>query len=277
MIGTGVAAPDHLDLIVDSDAGTRIADALWESVHRAQRWDVIDLDGIMDGGHLERLVLRRERDKPERMAVPYLPLSDDWETVRSRFGRSHRQNIGRYGRKLDAEAGSTVTERLVTDPADLELSFDALVRMHQAIRTSKGDPGLFADEKTIEFLRTAAHRLLRAGRLRMWRLDVGSDPIAVIWCMRAFDSVAFYTTGFDPSWSQYGPGRRIMARAIEAAAAEGASEFDFLRGDETYKSAWGTEVREQLRIRRPASARGRVFWTLRSTVGLLRRVRSTVA
>lgn len=268
MLGSGVAAPDHLDMIVRTSAGSRIADALWDAVDRSSRWDLIDLDGVVSGGHLDRLVLRRSHDSADQIAVPYLPLVDDWEVVSSRFGRNHRQNLGRYSRKLDAEAGAPVVERMVADPADLDETVDRLIEMHQAIRASKGDPGLFRDDPTTYFLRTAAHRMLRAGRLRMWRLDVDGTAIAVIWCMRAFDTVSFYTTGFDAEWGRFGPGRRIMARAIEAASAEGATEFDFLRGDEPYKRSWGTEVRHQSRIRRPASARGRLLWAIRA---LLRR------
>ena len=45
-----------------------------------------------------------------------------------------------------------------------------------------------------------------------------------------------------------------MAQAIERAIADGAIEFDLLRGDETYKFAWKAEERETLRliIGRPA-------------------------
>lgn len=271
MIPAGTTAPDHLDLIIRRSAGSRVAEALWAAITRVGRWDLVDLDGVVAGGHLDHLALQRTDDRAEEIPVPYLPLVEDWEEVSSRFSRSHRQNIGRYSRKLDGDAGAPVTERMVAEHADLDATLDRLIEMHQDIRTSKGDRGLFADESTTRFLRTAAHRLLDSGRLRMWRLDVAGEAIAVIWCMRAFDSVAFYTTGFDSDWGKYGPGRRIMARAIQSAAAEGAREFDFLRGDEAYKQSWGTEIRDELRIRRPASTRGRVLWAARSVVGRLRR------
>ena len=270
-VGSGLAAPDHLDLIVRRGAGHEVASALWDAVLARRAWDVVDLDGVAADGWLADLALRRAEDRADEVPAPYLPLDEDWDAVRARFGRSHRQNIGRYRRKMDAEAGAPVVERMVADSADLDRTFDRLVEMHQAVRSSKGDPGLFADESMRAFLRSVAHRMLRDGRLRMWRLDVGGDAVAVIWCMRAFDAVSFYTTGYDAEWSRYGPGRRIMARAIRAAAAEGASEFDFLRGDEPYKQAWGTEVRHDLRIRRPASAKGRLLWAIRGGLRRLRR------
>lgn len=271
MIGSGRIAADHLDLVVRQGADDRLAGMLWETVNRNGRWDLVDFDGVVAGGHLDRLVLRRATDRPDPIPVPRLPLAERWEEVEARFGRNHRSNLARYARKLDREAGAPVTERLVTDPAELDATLDALIEMHQAVRTSKGDPGLFGDDALTTYLRAVAHRLLHSGRLRMWRLDVGPDPIAIVWCMRSFDSVAFYTTGFDQEWARYGPGRRIMARAIQGAVAEGATTFDFLRGDESYKRSWGTEMHYDLRLRRPTTGRGRLVTALRGASAAVRR------
>ena len=141
----------------------------------------------------------------------------------------------------------------------LDETFEHLVRLHQSIRGANGDPGLFARHDTQQFLRNAAHGFLETGNLRLWRLDANGMPIAVIWCVRSDASVAFYTTGYDTAWRKYGPGRQIMSRAINGAIDEGATEFDFLRGDEPYKRQWGTEMRHDLVIRRPTGPRGHLL------------------
>jgi CelD/BcsL family acetyltransferase involved in cellulose biosynthesis len=55
-----------------------------------------------------------------------------------------------------------------------------------------------------------------------------------------------------------------MAHAISSAIAEGATGFDFLRGDEPYKTQWGAELRHDRRILLPAGARGRLLFAARS-------------
>ena len=65
-----------------------------------------------------------------------------------------------------------------------------------------------------------------------------------------------------------------MAHAIGAAIAEGATEFDFLRGDETYKDHWGTRLRHDWRVVLPTSARGRLLVGSRR---MLRPMRRTAA
>ncbi len=269
LLGSGAAAPDHLDLVVRGDAPPDVADELWAAVAAAQRWHLINLDGVTTGGHLARVVLRRRGDVAEALPCPYLPLAGGWDLVASRFESRLRKNLDRYGRKLDRDA--EVVERMVTDSADLDETFDHLIELHQSNRAPKGDPGVFARPGMQRFLRRAAHRFLDAGRLRMWRLEAGGELIAVIWCVRAGDSVAFYTTGYDSKWSKYGPGRRIMARAIKGAIDEGATEFDFLRGDEPYKRQWGTELHHDFVIRRPTTPRGRVIWLEGAILRLIRR------
>lgn len=186
------------------------------------------------------------------------------------MSRSHRQNIRRYRRKLDADTNA-VTERLVASEGDLEETMTRLAEMHQAVRSGHGDRGAFADARTVAFHREAARRMLAAGRLRLWRLDVGGRTIAAIHCFRHADTVAFYATGFDAAWASYRPGRQIMATAIRGAIDEGAAEFDFLRGDEPYKRAWGVAVRHDLRIRHSAGPKGRLLGMGRRAAAPFRR------
>jgi len=270
MLGSGITAPDHLDLIIRHDVLPGVAQALWATVVSVRRWHITNLDGVVAGGHLAGVALRRRDDAATELPCPYLPLVGGWDVVAERFSTNLRKNLERYGRKLDRDAD--VTERMVSNPDDLDDTFDHLVRLHQAVRTSSGDPGVFARPETEQFLRTAAHNFLDAGRLRLWRLDVSGTPIAVIMCIRSGPSVAFYTTGYDSDWKKYGPGRRIMARAIRAAIDEGATQFDFLRGDEPYKREWGTEIRHDLVIRHPASPRGRLLVIAARAMRFSRRV-----
>ena len=89
--------------------------------------------------------------------------------------------------------------------------------------------------------------------------------------MRYGDTVSFYATGYDEAWARYGPGRRVMAAAIRSAISEGAIEFDFLRGAESYKEAWTSRARLDQRIVFPGSVVGRALWSLRTLKQAVRR------
>jgi CelD/BcsL family acetyltransferase involved in cellulose biosynthesis len=273
-LGSGTAAPDHLDLIVRRGWEPIVGPALWAALSRDRSWHLADLDGVREGSILARVALRRSADLAdlaESTPCPFLPLPPTWEEYERVLGKNTRQNLRRYARKMEREAAAPVTERLVVGPEDVRETIDALGVMHQTIRTAAGDAGAFANGRLRSFHQLAASNFARAGRLRLHRLDVGGSPVAAIYCFRYGDVVSFYSTGYDREYSRYGPGRRIMATAIAAAIDEGAKEFDFLRGDEEYKNRWGTEMRHDLRIILPTSPRGRLIRLLRRAAVSVRR------
>lgn len=59
--------------------------------------------------------------------------------------------------------------------------------------------------------------------------------------MRRITTAARYTYlgGFNPALEALSPGTVIIAHAIDEAIGEGRCAFDFLRGREAYKYAWG--------------------------------------
>ncbi len=259
LLGSGPAAPDHLDMPVARDATPGTAEALWAAVQRERRWDLIDFDGVASEGVLTRLLLRRaaDRERVEHIPVPFLRLDASWEETTAQFAPPLRNTIDRHRRKLDREGA--VTERMVAEAGDLETTMTHLQRLHQGVRSEAGDRGAFGAPQLAAFQREMARGMFAAGRLRLWRLDVNDETIAVIECFRYGDTVSFYTTGYDREWHRFGPGSRIMAAAIAGAVAEGATGFDFLRGDEPYKATWGAKLRHDLRIVQPSGRLGRLL------------------
>jgi CelD/BcsL family acetyltransferase involved in cellulose biosynthesis len=66
--------------------------------------------------------------------------------------------------------------------------------------------------------------------------------------MRVGGRASFYQSGrsTDPRWR--GAGTIVFTDAIEAAIEAGCTEFDLLRGGETYKDDWSTGEREVVRV-----------------------------
>jgi CelD/BcsL family acetyltransferase involved in cellulose biosynthesis len=273
-LGSGPAAPDHLDLMVRRGWEASVAAPLWGAALRRSRPDLADLDGLRAGGLLEALTLRRRADRrrfAEAIPCPYLPLPAAWEEYEASLGPNLRQNLRRYARRLGAEAPGPVARRLVVRPEEIDPTLDDLARLHQQVRTAHGQAGAFRSPALSAFHRLAARRFLEAGRLRLHRLDVAGKAVAVIYCIRQGDVVSFYTTGYDSAYARFGPGRDLMAHAIGAAIAEGATEFDFLRGDEAYKDHWGALTRRDWRVVLPTGPRGRLLVGGRNLLRPLRR------
>jgi CelD/BcsL family acetyltransferase involved in cellulose biosynthesis len=62
-------------------------------------------------------------------------------------------------------------------------------------------------------------------------------------------AVRYYLGGFEPAYARASVGALVVAHALAEAQRHGAREFDFLRGREPYKYAWGAQDRPLLRLR----------------------------
>jgi CelD/BcsL family acetyltransferase involved in cellulose biosynthesis len=65
------------------------------------------------------------------------------------------------------------------------------------------------------------------------------ESIAIAYCLQDRIRTALYITGYDPVWKSISPGTLLIAHALEDAANHRSVVFDFLRGDEPYKTLWG--------------------------------------
>jgi CelD/BcsL family acetyltransferase involved in cellulose biosynthesis len=258
--GAGAAASDHLDLIIRTGY-EQVAVPLWSAIIEIGEWDVFALDGLRPRSRLANLMSRQPGYKAryiEPTQCPVLTLPDSWEEYEASLGRNLRRNLRRYARKLDFDSTEPVIQHTVVSPEEVDRTIRKLASLHVKAHAAAGTESSFAGDDVVQFHLLVAARFLDLGILRLHRLDVGTSIAAIEYCFSYGDVVSYFQTGYDLRWSRYGPGRQIMAHSIRAAIEEGATYFDFLRGDEEYKQAWGAELAFDERIWMPASALGRV-------------------
>ena len=86
---------------------------------------------------------------------------------------------------------------------------------------------------------------LESGLLWLDVLWDGSLPIAGLLAFldRGRGAFRFYVSGFDPRYAALSPGMVIVAHSVREAIRGGFRSYDFLRGDEPYKLAFGARAR----------------------------------
>jgi CelD/BcsL family acetyltransferase involved in cellulose biosynthesis len=141
--------------------------------------------------------------------------------------------------------------------SDLEWFGEQLMRLHAQRRQAIGDPGIFADPVTAAFHQDVLPQLLNAGSLHLSLLELDGEPVAAEYLLRSRSGHFAYQSGIDPRASEHSPGSLSLAATVEHAIASKAFCFDFLRGDESYKSSWGAQLHPAicLQVRR-ANLRG---------------------
>jgi CelD/BcsL family acetyltransferase involved in cellulose biosynthesis len=99
------------------------------------------------------------------------------------------------------------------------------------------------------FHRDATQLLAERGRLRMYTMKVGGQAVASVYGILHRDSFIYFQSGYDPAWRNRSVGLVLVGETFRDAIEAGLTEYDFLRGTESYKSDWTTHQRRTVSVR----------------------------
>lgn len=251
LLGTGVS--DYLDGLFApgrEDAGAAAALA-WLFRERAWLgWDACDFQQLRTSSPLRRATLPgggivREETTGEGDACQVLAFppgtADRWEALVS---ARLRANV-RYSLRAAGRLGLGPVRTEAANEANFSELFDALLCLHDARWTTRGQPGGVLGNTVVRaFHRESAEAFRRQGTLRLFGLRLGERIVASFYGFHHAGRSYYYLGGFDPAFTRLGLGTALVGHAIRAAwETDGAGEFDFLRGAEAYKSRWGAVPR----------------------------------
>ena len=171
---------------------------------------------------------------------PVLSIENAGEDLQNVLSTHARKKLRYFRRCLERE-GDVRYESAAQESLDTLL--DALFDLHAARWQKRGLPGVLADDVTQAFHRDAARRLLDAGSLRLHAIRLKERIVAVFYGFAHHGTVYYYLSGYDPALEKISIGNVIVEHALRSAVREGATTFDFLRGAEEYKYAWGAKDR----------------------------------
>jgi tetratricopeptide (TPR) repeat protein len=174
----------------------------------------------------------------DQAICPVASLPSSWDEYLDRSLSSQtRQKLRRFLRQVESDPDYRIT---AATPETIERDLDLLFAMW---RTKWGD---LKGDRTDKIIATSRGILLEAFRN-------GSLFVPVLWYKdRALGALAnfldhqkkivlFYIAGRDQDWKTPSPGLVLHGYAIRDAIAQGFSTYDFLRGNEPYKYAFGVE------------------------------------
>jgi CelD/BcsL family acetyltransferase involved in cellulose biosynthesis len=233
-----LGCPDHLDLPALPDADH---DALVAALDRLP-WDVAVLDNLAERApNADRLcAAAAARGWTVRRAplfgCPHLALPRDWDAYLAGLTPTRRQTIRRKERSLLRAHAVTLTDY---GPDRWTEGWRHLTRLHERRWNGPGALG------TPEVERLHAAYAAAAGRGAIWlsTLDLDGTPAAAWYGFAVGDTVSFYQGGRDLRWERESVGAVLMGMMIRRAIERGYRTFDFLRGEEPYKTTWTSTTR----------------------------------
>jgi CelD/BcsL family acetyltransferase involved in cellulose biosynthesis len=237
LLPIGIGLSDYIDALVDP-AAPEAGAAMLAAIADIPDWDECHLPDLPTCGvlHGANGPAGLGEERAEGAPCPVLVLPEGEAALAAVVPRK----ILRVVRQAASRAAAAGALRSETADADtLPSMLDDLFRLHEARWRSRGEAGVLADPAVQAFHRDAAAALTADGMLRLYRMRIGEAVAAIyyglVWRGRAYA----YIGGFDPEMPRLSPGALILRHAIGAAIAEDCGEFDFLRGGEGYKYAWG--------------------------------------
>jgi CelD/BcsL family acetyltransferase involved in cellulose biosynthesis len=178
---------------------------------------------------------------------PYVTLPTDTETFLQTLSHCMRNGLKRYEKKAskDYKVEFVKYDKIGTVKEAMEVFFE----LHQKRQTQKGKAGVFAESDHRRFHLDIANAFAKKGWLALFFLTFNDKPVSSIYCYEYNKKLYYYLSGFDPEYATYRPGQLTFKNIIRYGIEKGLNEFDFLRGNETYKSLWGTKIRRNLEFR----------------------------
>lgn len=232
LLGTGIS--DYLDVLGDGAAALEAMRTI-----DCQLWDLQQLrpsSTLLTAGLPAGLSDNVEDQEP----CPVLRIEDAGDGLESLLSTHARKKLRYYRRSL-ARLGEVRIEEATED--NLDALLDALYVLHAARWRRRNLPGVLGDPTIQQFHAEVARNFLRAGALRMYATRIDDRIVAVFYGFAHGGTVYYYLSGYEPELEKLSIGTLVVAHALECAIRDGATTFDFLRGAEEYKYAWGASDR----------------------------------
>ncbi|HET6312545.1 MAG TPA: GNAT family N-acetyltransferase [Chloroflexia bacterium] len=245
---------DYMDVVSRPEEHGAVVEAFAAHLRQSQgAWDVLDLADF-DSQSPTLSMLQRGFSAPEYVAEPrpgsVCPIMsfEPGETFEGFLrGSSRRENYRRRKKQLEKQPGFSV--ECVEDPAQLAQPFGEFLRLHSLRWSGDGGSDGISGHEVEAFHRDATALLAERGKLRLFVLRVGGKAVASLYALRHGDTFSYYQAGRDPEWQNMSVGLVMLVETFKRAIEEGATTYDFLRGEEPYKADWNNGQRHTVGLR----------------------------
>lgn len=242
---------DYRDLALGNDQASQCR-AIAEFLADTQdQWDLVDLRDLREGantlaqiGSAIANVGLHFRILPEKERCPYLPITGDSTTQLERLS-GHVRRVLR--KRMERARALGLRVRVIENPQHEE----GLVKKMVALEAQKHSDGKLV-EPFIGRYRDVFQSLFDTLGPRHWvyvaLMELGDRPVAWQLGFRCGKRLWDFNKAYDHAFSRFAPGTLLVAALLDYAFSQGYEEYDFLRGEEAYKTVWSTDFHKRFRL-----------------------------
>ncbi|MGE0224313.1 MAG: GNAT family N-acetyltransferase [Acetobacteraceae bacterium] len=262
----GISFFDYPDLLAEHHVDVEF---LWHAITCLGGFDVARLRDVRADGQSFPALKLLSREAARSSPVYAIELEHGsgqawYETLSKRSRANHAASLRRL------ERIGTTSLRQVTDVSAVPGAIRLLVEQKREWAEKRGLENELS-ERSQRFLECLALQALSDGNLHLSMLQSGNETIAMHFGFVSQDGFYYYLPSYHPGFAAMSPGRVHLVEMVKWAGDNGYRRFDFLRGEDQYKSLWGREARELHDFTLPRGWVGRIatgVHGLRQRVGL---------
>lgn len=248
----GTPAADYQSFLLTDRRAECARSMLDYAAHNGLPWDCIEFEDVAQDSEtyaaLKACSTKNLKFQERNLNIcPYITLPNTFEDYLQGLGSNWRRNLRRWEKKMKADF--KVNFYIHKDTETLDKAMRKFFYLHQIKWQSENNPGAFANPRFREFHLEVARRFAEKGWLNLCFLTLNDIPVSAIYAFKYQNKMFNYLTGFEPKYSDYRVGHLLFMYSIKDSIKNGLREFDFMRGDESYKQQWNTLIRNNLEVR----------------------------
>lgn len=238
-----LAFSDYLSMIAHPDYEQEVSRSLKNYLQsNPEMCDEIILEEVPENSSLLTSLLPAfddhsdwEYEVNDASVCPRIEFPESWDDLLSDLSSNARYQIRRDIRRVTEDEIFELHTAQTREEA--RQAFWHLVEFHQRRWQNLGQPGIFADDRILEFFREITMKFHKKGWLSFKSVTAEGQYIAIDLLFKFKGTMYMIQRGFDDSseYNQYGPGNVLLYCVIKEAIQDGLKAYDFLRGEESYK------------------------------------------
>jgi len=242
---------DYHDFTLGKDlAGQSRAIAEFLAETRDQ-WDLVDLRDLREAGNTLAVIGGALSDVglcyrvlPEKDRCPYLPIGGDSAAIMEKLSGHVRRTLRK---RMDRAKALGLRVRIIENPQDEP----GLLGKITALEAQKRSAGKLVDP-FIGRYREVFQSLFDTLGPRNWvyvaLMELDDRPVAWQLGFRCGKRLWDYNKAYDHSFSRFAPGTLLVAALLDYGFSHAYEEYDFLRGEDPYKTVWSTGFHDRFRL-----------------------------
>jgi CelD/BcsL family acetyltransferase involved in cellulose biosynthesis len=241
--GVDAAYPDQLEPAVHAADLPRFLELALEAIFRADGLpSTLSLPMIAADSPTQSALagLAHLRAVSREVSVaPYLPVAGTFEEFLGTLSSNERYKIRSRTKKLLTGKGVEYGE--VPDLAPVQ-ALQLLRTLHAKRSEQKGIESTF-DTDAVQDFHAELLRLFPRERLVFRCLRKDGEVFAMFYGFVVAGRMFYFQLGYDPKWSDSSPGLVLLSQTIRETFGLGCREYNFLQGNEPFKSTWTKAAR----------------------------------